>query len=316
MVGSMYAAISGLRAHQQKMNVIGNNIANVNTYGYKSQRTTFAESMYSSLRGSTAGTATTGGTNASQIGYGCTVGTIDMNMRTGTYAVTDNPLDLMIDGDGFLLVGNINTAGYGVKDSDQLSGALKLTRVGNLTFDSEGYLVDGSGNVVYGFAWDATGGGGNGAYKPDNLVPLRLPVDANGKPQAMSGISISAKGEITGIDENDKTVKIGCIALGYVDNPNGLTHAGGPYYQAGGNSGALRPGSAGGVVTDGNAGGNGGDLVNFSTTKMVTGALEMSNVDISNEFADLITTQRGFQANTKIITVTDEMLSDLVAMKR
>ena len=107
MVGSMYAAISGLRAHQQKMNVIGNNIANVNTYGYKTQRTTFSESMYSSLRNSTAGTATTGGVNASQIGYGCKVGTIDMNMRTGTYAVTDNPLDLMIDGDGFLMVGDI-----------------------------------------------------------------------------------------------------------------------------------------------------------------------------------------------------------------
>ncbi len=107
MVGSMYAAISGLRAHQQKMNVIGNNIANVNTYGYKTQRTTFSESMYSSVRNSTGGTATTGGVNAAQIGYGCTVGTIDMNMRTGNYAVTDNPLDIMLDGDGMLMVGPI-----------------------------------------------------------------------------------------------------------------------------------------------------------------------------------------------------------------
>lgn len=319
MVGSMYAAISGLRAHQQKMNVIGNNIANVNTYGYKTQRTTFSESMYSSLRNSTAGTATTGGTNASQIGYGCNVGTIDMNMRTGTYAVTDNPLDLMIDGDGLLMVGDIiadPNGGYPV-DGD-LSG-LKLTRVGDLRPDSNGYITDGKGNVVYGFRWDENGGGGGGgtvtgAYKADALVPLRLPVDPQtNKPIELSGISISANGEITAHDEKaDKTVKIGCIALGYVDNPSGLTHLGGPYYRAGGNSGVLRPGTCGGVVT----GAQGNDtLVNFASA-MVTGTLEMSNVDISNEFADLITTQRGFQANTKIITVTDEMLADLVAMKR
>lgn len=316
MVGSMYAAISGLRAHQQKMNVIGNNIANVNTYGYKTQRTTFSESMYSSLRNSTAGTATTGGVNASQIGYGCKVGTIDMNMRTGTYAVTDNPLDLMIDGDGFLMVGDIVADPNGYPADGDLSG-LKLTRVGDLRFDSNGYLTDGNGNVVYGFKWDENAGGAGGAtgaYAAGSLVPIRLPIDdVTNKPKEFSGISISANGEITAHDEKaDKTVKIGCIALGYVDNPSGLTHMGGPYYQAGGNSGTLRPGSCGGIVADGN---NNDTLVNFAS-KMVTGTLEMSNVDISNEFADLITTQRGFQANTKIITVTDEMLADLVAMKR
>ena len=322
MVGSMYAAISGLRAHQQKMNVIGNNIANVNTYGYKTQRTTFSESMYSSLRNSTAGTATQGGVNASQIGYGCNVGTIDMNMRTGTYAVTDSPLDLMIDGDGFLMVGKITpvTNGNGgtqggITIGGDLSGTgLQLTRVGDLRFDSNGYLTDGKGSVVYGF-----GVNDDGKYNTGSLIPIRLPLtdpaDPASKPKEFSGISISANGEITAHDEKeDKTVKIGCIALGYVDNPSGLTHLGGPYYQAGGNSGALRPGSCGGVVTDGN-GQNQDALVNFAS-KMVTGTLEMSNVDISNEFADLITTQRGFQANTKIITVTDEMLADLVAMKR
>lgn len=317
MVGSMYAAISGLRAHQQKMNVIGNNIANVNTYGFKTQRTTFKESMYSTLRNSTAGTATNGGTNASQIGYGCTVGAIDMNMRTGTYAVTDNPLDLMIDGDGLLMVGPIVADPTGYPVAGDLSG-LELTRVGDLKFDSNGYLVDGQGKVVYGFKWDDNGGGGaggaTGEYAAGNLVPLRLPVDDQGKVLEVSGISISKNGEITAHDEKaSKTIKIGCIALGYVDNPSGLTHLGGPYYRAGGNTGTLRPGTCNGVVS----GGNGQDdtLVNFASS-LITGTLEMSNVDISNEFADLITTQRGFQANTKIITVTDEMLSDLVAMKR
>ena len=302
MVGSMYAAIAGLRSHQQKMNVIGNNIANVNTYGYKSQRTTFKESMYSSLRGSTAGTATMGGTNASQIGYGCTVGTIDMNMKTGTYAVTDKTMDVMIDGDGFLITGNI-TDGYDLA-TESIDG-LQLSRLGNLDFDNNGYLVDGNGNVIYGFAKDD-----KGDYDTDTLVPLRKPTDANDDIMALTNISISKKGEITG-SYGDTVVTIGCIGLAYVDNPNGLTHLGGPYYQAGGNAGSVRAGTVGNVIGAGDDTG----IVNF-TSSIVPGALEMSNVDISNEFADLITTQRGFQANTKIITVTDEMLSDLVSMKR
>ena len=302
MVGSMYAAISGLRTHQQKMNVIGNNIANVNTYGYKSQRTTFKESMYSSLRASTGGTATMGGTNASQIGYGCSVGTIDMNMKTGTYAITDRTLDVMIDGDGFLITGNI-TDGYDLA-TESIDG-LQLSRLGNLDFDNNGYLVDGNGNVIYGFAQDD-----QLDYDTDTLVPLKKPTDDNGDIMALTNISISDKGEITG-SYGDQIITIGCIALAYVDNPNGLTHLGGPYYQAGGNAGGVRAGTVGNVIGAGDDTG----IVNFNSS-FVPGALEMSNVDISNEFADLITTQRGFQANTKIITVTDEMLSDLVSMKR
>lgn len=302
MVGSMYAAISGLRAHQQKMNVIGNNIANVNTYGYKSQRTTFKESMYSSLRASTGGTATMGGTNASQIGYGCSVGTIDMNMKTGTYAITDRTLDVMIDGDGFLITGNI-TDGYDLA-TESIDG-LQLSRLGNLDFDNNGYLVDGNGNVIYGFAQDD-----QLDYDTDTLVPLKKPTDDNGDIMALTNINISTKGEITG-SFGDQIITIGCVAMAYVDNPNGLTHLGGPYYQAGGNAGGVRAGTVGNVIGAGDDTG----IVNFNSS-FVPGALEMSNVDISNEFADLITTQRGFQANTKIITVTDEMLSDLVSMKR
>lgn len=302
MVGSMYAAISGLRAHQQKMNVIGNNIANVNTYGYKSQRTTFKESMYSSLRASTGGTATMGGTNASQIGYGCSVGTIDMNMKTGTYAITDRTLDVMIDGDGFLITGNI-TDGYDLA-TESIDG-LQLSRLGNLDFDNNGYLVDGNGNVIYGFAQDD-----QLDYDTDTLVPLKKPTDDNGDIMALTNINISTKGEITG-SFGDQIITIGCVAMAYVDNPNGLTHLGGPYYQAGGNAGGVRAGTVGNVIgADEDSG-----IVNFNSS-FVPGALEMSNADISNEFADLITTQRGFQANTKIITVTDEMLSDLVSMKR
>ena len=302
LTGAMSAAISGLKTHMEALNVVGNNIANVNTYGYKSQRTTFKESMYSSLRASTGGTATMGGTNASQIGYGCSVGTIDMNMKTGTYAITDRTLDVMIDGDGFLITGNI-TDGYDLA-TESIDG-LQLSRLGNLDFDNNGYLVDGNGNVIYGFAQDD-----QLDYDTDTLVPLKKPTDDNGDIMALTNINISTKGEITG-SFGDQIITIGCVAMAYVDNPNGLTHLGGPYYQAGGNAGGVRAGTVGNVIgADEDSG-----IVNFNSS-FVPGALEMSNADISNEFADLITTQRGFQANTKIITVTDEMLSDLVSMKR
>ena len=83
MTGAMYAAIAGLRTHMQNLNVIGNNIANVNTAGYKSARAVFRTSIYTTLNGGSNGTSTTGGVNPSQIGYGANVGTIDIDMSTG-----------------------------------------------------------------------------------------------------------------------------------------------------------------------------------------------------------------------------------------
>ena len=77
MTGAMYAAIGGLKSHMSKLNVIGNNVANVNTYGYKAQRMTFKESMYTTSRSGSNGGPTAGGNNPSQVGYGCSVGSID-----------------------------------------------------------------------------------------------------------------------------------------------------------------------------------------------------------------------------------------------
>ncbi|MBQ3496921.1 MAG: flagellar hook-basal body complex protein, partial [Oscillospiraceae bacterium] len=105
----MYAAIAGLRTHMNKLNVIGNNIANVNTYGYKTQRTIFEESIYATSRAGSNGTANAGGRNPAQIGYGTQVSTIDLNMASGTYAPTGHAMDCMIDGMGFLLVGDKTT---------------------------------------------------------------------------------------------------------------------------------------------------------------------------------------------------------------
>lgn len=109
MTGAMYAAIAGLKTHMSKMNVIGNNIANVNTNGYKTQRTVFRDSLYTMYSSGSDGTASTGGKNPAQIGYGSQVASIDLNMTTGTYA-PGNPMDCMLYGDGFFLVGSKDVA--------------------------------------------------------------------------------------------------------------------------------------------------------------------------------------------------------------
>lgn len=371
MTGSMYAAIAGLQTHMQKMNVIGNNIANANTYGFKPGVTSFSESMYTSISNSTAGGNEYGGTNASQIGYGSQVASIDLNMTGGTYAPTGINSHLYLDGNGFFMVGP--------KPDDPLNGYvadandLTLKRVGNFFLDSDGYLVDNNGYCVYGFmpqgADDASGEikmNGDDIVWDTCLRPIRLPVmspasDPNNPdikeggalyPQVAQGtnvltypgtittatgtvpvntkdrvdvqsvnLSVDQNGVITAVTQGNIAVTVGVIPIGSVVNPNGLTKESDGYYTAGNNAGDVVVGTCGGVVSGGlnniPAGGTGYEAITGAgTTSILSGGLESSKTDIATEFADLITTQRGFQANTKIITVTDEMLSDLVSMKR
>ncbi len=310
MVKSMFSGIAGLRAHQQKMDVIGNNIANVNTYGYKSSRVTFKESIYQTTSSSSDGGDVYGGTNPSQVGYGSQVGTIDLMFSSGAYAPTDSATDCMIDGEGFFILGEkgmsteIDTEDP-VGISEEMS-KFKLSRVGNFNFDGGGYLVDGSGNVVYGYKY-----GTDGNLDTENLVPMTVPRvdtegnivadgDTTGTPMKLNSISISKNGEITGTGPDGKTVTVGVLALANVPNPNALEKSQGPYYSIRENTGEVMPFEP----TQGTT----GQILNFG--------LEMSNVDLAKEFSDMITTQRGFQANTRIITVTDEMLEELVNIKR
>ncbi len=404
MTGAMYAAISGLKTHMSKLNVIGNNVANANTYAYKSSRMTFRESMYTTMTSGSNGGATSGGTNPSQVGYGVTVGTIDLNMSSATYAPTGYDMDCMIDGDGFFLVGDKNTP---VRSADDVS-KLNLTRMGDLGFDSSGYLVDGAGRVVYGFSTVQ-----NPAYNPTGtppvtdktivsteLVPIRLPLSAaaptvanggkaadtdttsvweegaavyavlsdvdatNGNSRSnipgdkavqptgtvtypvpagasaiasntedkciqLESMSIDASGRITGINvKTSETVVVGYVAVASVDNASGVTHLDGPYYKALGGAGDVRVSVLGGVL-DGKYLNNkvldpanptgiatNDAILNGGTTSIRNGGLEASNTDIASEFAEMITTQRGYQASSRIITVTDSMLEELVNIKR
>ena len=147
MVRSMYSGVSGLRSHQQRLDVIGNNVSNVNTYGFKSSRATFRDMFYQNVRNAAQGTSSRGGINPSAIGYGASLSSVDLLMEVSSMTPTGNPLDVAITGEGFLQV----------MDND---GNIFYTRAGMLDVDpTTGYLVDGNGYFVLGTqAKDATVG--------------------------------------------------------------------------------------------------------------------------------------------------------------
>ena len=179
-----------MAAHQTKLNVIGNNIANVNTYGFKASRVVFSDVLYQNLSTATGATATTGGTNASQLGYGAKVSSIDMLNSISSGASTGRALDVYIAGEGYLVV-------------QPTVGANRYTRVGNLKFDAEGNLTDGSGSKVMGIGLDADG---NPVLNPNGTLGIEELQAINVDPAELekyTGITIGKSGEITGIKAGD-----------------------------------------------------------------------------------------------------------------
>ena len=152
---AMFSGVAGLKAHQTKMDVIGNNIANVNTYGYKAQRTVFSDVYYQTLRGASAGTASKGGTNPSSVGYGSSVSAVQAQMSSSSMQSTGFGMDVAIGGEGFLQV----------MDGD---GNTFYTKAGMLDYDANGYLIDINGNFVLG-AKDSTGNPSNEKIKLDQI---------------------------------------------------------------------------------------------------------------------------------------------------
>lgn len=136
---AMFAGVAGMKAHQTKMDVIGNNIANVNTFGYKTQRAVFSDVYYQTLRSASTGTANRGGVNPSTVGYGSTMMGTQAQMTQSSMQNTGFGLDVAITGEGFLQV----------MDPD---GNIFYTKAGMLDVDSNGYLVDINGNFVLGSA--------------------------------------------------------------------------------------------------------------------------------------------------------------------
>ncbi|MDR1158641.1 MAG: flagellar hook-basal body complex protein [Oscillospiraceae bacterium] len=303
MLRSMFSGVSGLRNHQIKMDVIGNNIANVNTVGYKMSRTTFQEMYSQTLRSASAATGTAGGTNPQQVGLGVSTAAIDVVHEGGAMQSTDRALDFAVSGDGFFIV--------------QQGDSRYYTRAGNLYLDDDGFLVTANGLFVQGVCLLPTADIPTGVDRSQMEIMTQTTLDgiaentlaASGDtnlgriliPEGkFTSFAVDKRGLITGIDSNDNLVPIGQILTATFVNPPGLTRLGNNLYEKSNNSGTPQ-------IHRPSAGGAG---------EIISGSLEMSNVDLSREFTDMIITQRGFQANSRVITVSDTLLEELINLKR
>ncbi|MBM7564616.1 flagellar basal body rod protein FlgG [Paenibacillus sacheonensis] len=275
MLRSMYSGVSGMRGFQTKLDVIGNNIANVNTVGFKAGRVMFKDILSQTVSGVTRPEeGTTGGVNAKQVGLGVAIASIDTIHTPGSAMTTNVPTDVRIDGDGFFAVSPNGDGGE----------SPYLTRAGNFTLDAAGQLVNGDGMFVL----DSNGG------------PITL------DPAEVKAFTISQDGSIISIGADGTSTATG-IQLGIVKvtNPNGLEKIGGNLYRMTPNA------NIDGEITLTTAGDP-----EAGTGAIIAGQLEMSNVDLTSEFTEMIVAQRGFQANSRIITTSDEILQEVVNLKR
>ena len=288
MMRSMFAAISGLKSHQIMMDVTANDIANVNTIGYKSSRTTFADSLAQLQRGDAGQSPGQNNSNPAQVGLSTQLGSIDNLMGGGALQSTGNATDLAIQGDGggWFRVGSATLAGAVATFTP---GTEQYTQAGNFTRNDAGYLTTADGYYVIGRSVPSTT---VTATPPgaDQLIQI---------PQGASSVAVGPDGAVSYIPAGSTTrTTAGYISLAKFPNENGLQRASGNRWTANAASGAEEIGTPGG---------------DFGST--VSGELEMSNVDLATEFTNMISAQRGFQANSRVITTADDMLNDLVNMK-
>ncbi|MDQ2837569.1 MAG: flagellar hook-basal body complex protein [Actinomycetota bacterium] len=266
MLRSLFTGISGLRAHQQMLDITSNNIANVNTVGYKSSSSVFEDTLSQTISGAGAPTGTNGGTNPTQVGLGVQLAGTVTNFGQGSNQYTGRSSDLLINGDGFFVMNN--------------GGQQTYTRAGSFSLDAAGHLVSPDGSKVQ----SAAGGD--------------LDLSALNSGTYVSW-SISSLGVVNGVDAAGATTALGTLATATFANPGGLAKVGDTQYETTANSGAAQIGAPG-------AAGRG---------TLTSGYLEMSNVDLASELTNLIISERGFQANSRVITTSDEVLQSLIALK-
>jgi flagellar hook protein FlgE len=414
MMRSMFAAISGLKNHQTFMDVVGNNIANVNTTGFKQSRVTFQDILSQTVRGASGPQGGRGGVNPEQVGLGVLISGIDTIQTQGTLQSTGKLTDMAIQGDGYFVMsdgkqdfftrdgafdlgidgtlvnpssglhvmgwqadpttGKIDTTvpptnitipiGAGMTgkastsltvtgnlDANNAGGATNAYPVSTTVYDSQGNAIPisltftkGAGvnswsytaqTTAPGVAVSSTGSstltfsgsgkvatGGTGTLQltltaPDGSTsPQSISLDLSQMTQLAAGSSLSSNtdgasagslttftvgqaGDITGVYSNGYKQPLGQIAMASFSNPSGLMKAGGNLFQSSANSGTANIGTP-------DSAGRG---------QIATGFLEGSNVDLAQQFTNMIMAERGFQANSRVITTSDEILQDLVNIK-
>ncbi|AHF92949.1 flagellar basal body rod protein FlgG [Opitutaceae bacterium TAV5] len=258
LIGTLTSSVSALSGFTEGLEVIGNNIANVNTTGYKSSSASYSDSFSNTLR------AATSVDSSRQTGTGVQLAGISTNFTQGSISTTGVSTDLAISGEGYFMVTD-GTHDY-------------VTRDGSFTFTEDGFLVNASGHNVLDSA-------GNVIQVPDY--------------ETARSTSIASDGTITYVDaagvSNTLAAKIGIAKVG---DETRLMKEGNNLYDFSATTATL-----------GSPGDNG-------TGTLKTYSLELSNVDLTAELTNMITMQRSFQANARIVTISDTILDDIVNMKR
>lgn len=362
MLRFMYSGISGMKVNQNKLDVVGNNIANVSTTAFKGSRAAFSDMLYQNTATAAAPSANKGGTNAKQVGLGAQLSSINRVMSQGNALATGRSLDVCVDGEGYIIVGSgkldyTTNGGVGVDSTTQaISGGdmkINYTRDGNLTLDRDGNLLTADGHRVMGYLLTDTTEGASthtSIEEDDDGKITAHYVNADGKLKAKSestgdvkeklyalkipdvvyvpksdgtegevavkvaSFSIGKDGLITAILANSQKTALGQIATATFTNPEGLTAIGGNFYEVSPNSGTeliRTPINVDDGVTDGNTRDN---SKAFGDT--IQGCLEASNVDLTEQFTDMISATRCFQASSKLITTGDEILQTVTGLLR
>ena len=344
MLRSLYSGISGMKVNQTKLDVIGNNLANVSTTAFKGSRVNFSTTISQTLGSASAASDSLGGVNGKQIGLGAQISSIDKIMSQGSMQSTSRSLDVAVDGSGYFMVATGPALTGDAKDSITIvnngvgtmpaNSSVAYTRDGSFVLDNEGNLLTSKGYRVLGFAMQTTdpvNGGNidnieddgkvlyvesNNQTKAidDKLVSLKIPdkvLKDDGKgnktPVAVKSFNISADGLITGVLETGEITALGQIAMSSFKNEVGLTDIGNNMYEPSGSSGAAIISSGKNSTAGRNSSGYG---------DILQGYLEMSGVDMAEQFTDMIVATKAFQAAGKTITTGDEILSEIINLKR
>ena len=289
MMRGMYSAISGLRNHQIMLDVTANDLANVNTVGFKASRTSFRDSLAQLQRSGASATTGNAGAKSAQIGLGVQLGSIDNLMTNGAFQSTGSPYDVAITGNGWFRVSNTApTAGTAPAPDTFASGAtFEYTRAGNFTLNDQGELATQDG-------WRVVGKGVDSAGAPTATdIVIKVPAGA-------TDVSVSPDGSVTYTHSGGGArATAGFLSLASFANEAGLDRVSANRWQSTASSGAPAADTPG---------------VN-GLGQTVGGELEMSNVDLATEFTNMITAQRGFEASSRVLSTCDEMLQTLVNLK-
>jgi flagellar hook protein FlgE len=271
MLSSLSSGVSGLESFQEQMDVIGNNIANLNTTAFKAGVVNFDDAFSNTLQGAGPNTP------PMQVGTGVQISSISSNWNEGSLTNTGVASNLAISGNGFFVV------------EDPVTSAQYLTQDGTFTVNPAGNLVTAGGDLVMGYNTSALSATG--------------PITITDSTSPMASYTISAQGVITMSLDNGNTAVAGQVLLTNVTDPQMLVSEGNNLYS---NQLSANNGTAPALTAPGSAG----------LGSIQSGALESSNVDLSNEMANLISAQQAFDANSKMITTSNEVLQTVVQMKQ